>query len=95
MLTMSTHEKLEEAASRANDMVLAMSFGIIDTEASPATQAQSRAFQPLFAGVRNVLSEASRNYWEPGSAPDDWETFDSSRAVLSLADAILAIGGDR
>lgn len=91
---MSNQTKLDDAASKANDLVIAMSFGIMDTHASEATQAQARAFQPLFGGVRDVLSDAARNYWEPGSAPDDWETFDSSRAVLNLADAVLAIGGE-
>lgn len=36
-----------------------------------------------------ILRDAEASYWEPGTAPDDWESFDSSKAVLSLAAAIL------
>ena len=36
-----------------------------------------------------LLKLAVANYWEPGTAPDDWESFDESRKVLDLARAIL------
>jgi hypothetical protein len=88
-------EKLENAAVKANDMVLSMSFAIMDRGMPEASVKQARMLQPIFGGVRDVLSDAARNYWEPGTAPDDWESFDSSRAALNLADAILGVAADR
>lgn len=91
----TTLSKLEDARDRANDMVLAMSFAIMDRDSPPAAVTQARMLQPIFGGVRDVLADAARNYWEPGKAPDDWESFDSSRAVLNLADAILGVQDQR
>lgn len=88
-----TREKLEQAAGEANDLVIALSLAIMDTDSSDATRAQARMFQPVFGAIRGVLSEAARGYWPPATAPDDWETFESSRAALNLADAVLAIRG--
>lgn len=85
---LTTIERLTNAEEAANDLVIAMSLGIMDTNASPGTVAQARMLQPLFAAIREVISDSRRNYWEPGKAPDDWESFDSSRVVLNLADVI-------
>lgn len=35
-----------------------------------------------------ILHDAAANYWATGHAPDDWESFDSSRAIFALARAI-------
>lgn len=81
--------KLETAAAEANDIVIALSMAIMDTESTDSTRAQARAFQPVFGGIRDVLGEAHRGYYR--QAHDDWERLDSSRAALNLADAVLAI----
>ncbi len=87
-------EKLESAAKKANDMVLSLSFAIMDRGMPEAGVEQARMLQPIFGGVRDVLLDAARNYWEPGTAPDDWESFNSSRAALILADAFLGVADD-
>ena len=86
---MSTRQKLEDAARKSNDMVIGASLTIMDTGSSEETRAQARVFQSIFSGITAVLSDAARGYWEPGQAPDDWESHDSSRAALQLADSIL------
>lgn len=89
MSAQNTAEKLNEAITRANDMVLGASMAIMDRDSSPAQQEQGRYFQRLFSGVRDVLQDAFANYWAPGEAPEDWESFESSRATIRLAHAVL------
>lgn len=89
-----TTEKLNEAITRANEMVLGASMAIMDVDSSPAQQEQGRYFQRLFSGIRDVLQEANANYWLPGQAPEDWESFESSRKVLRLAHAVLGEDAD-
>lgn len=89
-----TTEKLDAAITRANEMVLGASMAIMDAESSQAQQDQGRYFQRLFSGIRDVLQEAHANYWMPGEAPDDWESFESSRNVLRLAHAVLGEDAD-
>lgn len=85
----NTPEKLDEAITRANEMVLGASMAIMNAESPQAQQDQGRYFQRLFSGIRDVLQEAHSNYWLPGQAPDDWESFESSQNVLRLAHAVL------
>lgn len=89
MTTTTTTQKLDEAITRANDMVLGASMAIMDRGSSAAQQEQGRYFQRLFSGVRDVLQDALANYWAPGEAPEDWESFESSRATVRLAHAVL------
>ncbi|WP_455904697.1 hypothetical protein [Microbacterium sp.] len=89
-----TPEKLDAAITRANDMVLGASMAIMDTDSSQAQQDQGRYFQRLFSGISDVLQEAHSNYWLPGQAPDDWESFESSQNVLRLARAVLGEDAD-
>lgn len=84
-----TSEKLDAAITRANEMVIGASMAIMDRDSSPAQQEQGRYFQRLFSGVGDVLQDALANYWEPGEAPEDWESFESSRATVRLAHAVL------
>lgn len=84
-----TSEKLDAAITRANEMVLGASMAIMDIDSSPAQQEQGRYFQRLFSGVRDVLQDARANYWIPGAAPEEWESFESSRATVRLAHAVL------
>ena len=88
-----TAQKLANAAEEANEITLAMFRAMLHPESTDATVAQAKAFQPVFSAIQDVLADAHRNYWAPGQAPDDWESFDSSQAVMELADAILAIRG--
>lgn len=85
----NTADKLDAAITRANEMVLGASLAIMDRDLTTAQQDQGRYFQSLFSGIRDVLQDARRGYWNPGSAPEDWETFESSRAVLRMASAVL------
>lgn len=73
---MSATERLDEAISRANDMVIGASIAIMDRRSTPAEAAQASFFQSLFSAIRDVLQEASVG--EP------------SRATLKLADAVMA-----
>lgn len=86
--------RLETGIRRANEMVIGASFAIMDSESSEATRDQARFFQNLFTRIRDVLAEARTAYWEPGAAPDDWESFASSQAALELADAVTPTLGD-
>ncbi|MDQ1215722.1 hypothetical protein [Microbacterium arborescens] len=87
-------ERLEAGIEHANDMVIGASFAIMDAAASEPTRQQARYFQSLFSRIRDVLTDARRGYWGPGTAPDDWESHDSSRAALALADAVVAAPSD-
>ena len=37
-----------------------------------------------------ILRDAANGYWSYGDAPDAWDSFESSKAALALAEAILA-----
>ncbi len=91
----TTRETLREASDRANEMVIVASLAVLEATASEPQQRQGRFLMGLLSGVRRVLSDALDNYWEPGQAPDDWESMESSRAVLHLAEAVLSDGEKR
>lgn len=38
-----------------------------------------------------VLTEAAKNYWAHGEAPEDWESFEQHAAILDLARAINGV----
>lgn len=94
-MSASSIETLTAAAARANDLALGASFLIIEEDRSEAEQRQGRFMLGLFSAVRDVLALARDNYWAPGVAPEDWETFESSQNELRLAEAILSDGEKR
>jgi hypothetical protein len=85
-----TIEKLDAAITRANEMALGASMEIMDVDSASEQQDQGRYLLTLFSEIRDVLDEARRGYWEPGTKPEDWESLESSRAMLRMASAVLA-----
>lgn len=77
---MNGNEKiLDHAITKANEMVIGASFGIMEAETA-AAKSQARYFQALFSGVRDVLQGAL-----DGRDPS------RSGAVMTLASAVVGV----
>lgn len=77
-MTTENNDLLDKAITRANEMVLGASLGVMDRSATPQMQEQARFFQRLFSAVRNVLQ-----------ASKDGRDSSRSDATMELACAVV------
>lgn len=80
--------RMDAGITRANEMVIGASFAIMESS-TEGQRAQASYMQSLFSAARDVLSAERRSMFPPEGAPDAWESFETSRTALALADALV------